>query len=229
MEAIAAVKPGVKTVNVKKSGVVTKSMRDAQTAAEKLGAVIIPIGNGGGHTLVNKAEAERRKLIDTEKEKLAKLETAAFPPAAQPGAKKSTASARVKATKAPKDATSDAELTAALAAKDAAQAAEAATPAEPVVEAKLGYAEREKRGLIKHRAASKKGVVKLAGLSGGYKTVQAVEGAAPGKGQLPAGLLRHLQANRAAKAAKLQAQAAQAAAESANAGNALKVVKGKKK
>lgn len=59
----------------KKSGRVTKSQAEAQAAASKLGAVIVPINGGQGYTLVNKAEAERRKLIDIERAKLDAQET----------------------------------------------------------------------------------------------------------------------------------------------------------
>ncbi len=167
MNAIGAVKPGVKTVNVKKSGVVTKSMRDAQEAAAKLDAVIIPIGNGGGHTLVTKAEADRRTLIDAEKAKLAAQEPVAEP-AAQPGAKKPAASARVKATKA----------------------TVVATPAEPVIETTEQVIAREvaegRLTPVGPAPAVKKpyNPEKLSGAP--------AAGKAPQKGQLPLGLLRML-------------------------------------
>ena len=82
MNSIAATKPG--TVNghkqAIKAGVSTKSMVDAQLAAAKLDAVIIPINGGQGNTLVSKAEANRRALVEAEKAKLAAAEA----PAAQP-------------------------------------------------------------------------------------------------------------------------------------------------
>lgn len=171
MNTIGAVKPGVSTRTLaKKRGVTTKGEADAQDAAEKQNAVITQI-SGGGRTLVTKAEAERRRLIDAAKADLAAQEQIVDPiPAdqktpmkAQPGQKKSTASARVKASTTPaepKDATSDAELTVALAAKDAAQTAEP-------VKVKASY--------------------NPAPLSGAPAA-----GKAPAKGQLPLGLLRML-------------------------------------
>jgi hypothetical protein len=79
MNAIAADKPGTKPTArklAKQAGVVTKGQAAAQEVAAKMGAVVVPAGNGGD-TLVNKAEAERRKLIEAEKDKLARLEAEA--------------------------------------------------------------------------------------------------------------------------------------------------------
>ena len=63
----------------KKSGVVTKGQAAAREAAEKMGAVIVPAGNGGftlmpKDSAAGKAAAERQRLIDEEKAKLAAAE-----------------------------------------------------------------------------------------------------------------------------------------------------------
>ncbi len=171
MEAIAAVKPGVKTVNVKKSGVVTKSMRDAQEAAGKLGAVIIPIGNGGGHTLVTKAEAERRRLIDAAKADLAaesanSAEQIVDPiPADQKAGARRQPGAKKKASQVTREMTEDGTMT------TVAEVVEAPAVEEPAV-------------------APAPKVVKPYNpepLSGAAEA-----GKQPKKGQLPAGLLAYL-------------------------------------
>ena len=74
------------TAMAKKSGVVTKGQAAAREAAEKMGAVIVPAGNGGftlmpKDSAAGKAAAERQKLIDAEKAKLAAAEPVQEQPA----------------------------------------------------------------------------------------------------------------------------------------------------
>jgi len=150
--------------------------------------------------VIAKAEAERRKLIDAEKAKLAAQETPVVDPVPAEAKRKNAASkAQPKgqpkaqpvavAAAEPKDATSDAELTVALAAKDAAQTAPAP------IKVKAPYNPEK--------------------LSGAAEA-----GKAPKKGQLPAGLLAYLAKKHAGSqviAAAAQGQA-QKPAEKARAG-----------
>ncbi len=100
----------------------TKGERMAMEMAQQLGGVAVKSGTGG-MTLVSKAEAERRKLIDKAKADLAETDKAAldqiFDKPVQPGAKRPSASARVKASKATRE-------------MDTAGTITDATPAEPV-------------------------------------------------------------------------------------------------
>lgn len=199
MNAIAADKPGTRNGHklAAKKGIPTKSMVAAQEAAAKLDAVIIPLPTGG-HTLVSRAEANRRALIEAERAKLEQaeadkvVEEVIAEATVQTGDKKRAASGR----KAIREMAAQAQ-----------QVAEATTPAAEVVEAPAATPEPVKV----------KAPYNPSPLSGAPAA-----GQAPQKGQLPLGLLRSLVKRNP------NSETLKAALAAAEAGSAAAAKKGKK-